>query len=460
MQSYDTPQQGDRKKKTFPGGVLGELGELRGIRGDVNNKTINNIGYMKHLLYFFIPLLFFLLSCSDSSKEPEVIPPTTLETPIIASLNNPDGTYYTLHNEFIRLRKADGSIIAEHEINEPDIMVIPKPYGEQSSYRLYLNDFYTIENSVVIIYKANDADQTIPIEKGYSIAYIFSNDLSTFVEKEFTHGLKSRLFNGETVVIDSKGDLFAYDTQFEEIEHLPLPSCATQLSTLPTTKFAIGKVAGKYYVFGDIYNNMSQTEAIITNYSDGLANIVYKPYDYTIVQDFFPEESTHYPRLDSQDYAFAEDKFTVTYHYTKYSGEKVDVMYTYDVNGNQLSPQPSPERIYIETTHLSNIINSTDAPSNIDNLEDGTYVLFYPYGGSMTVAAIREISDRRINIEFDVTSSDTDILSISKAKQTRSYSSATAFNLMPKQKGNVDIIFSNSDYGIIDTWHILITEVD
>lgn len=277
------------------------------------------------------------------------------------------------------------------------------------------------------------------------------------MKKEFKCGLTYRLDNNDYAVVSSQCDLDVYNGLLEPIKHFNHST-----STLPRLddyyKPAFGRYNGNYYLLGESrYNNSSfagSKDAYIVDFNSESTHIVYKPDEYRIYSDFFKEDS-HYPRLTGFEYGFANDHFECIYKYITYAGDNVSVSYKFDFLGNQISPTPEPMRVGIEWYHFSNIIDSLNQPDEVGTSEENTFLIYYPYGASMTVAAKAYQYDRTFTPDFDIEVSDPSFIDISKST-SRSYNDATTFSLTPKKEGNVDIIFSVPEYNYSETWHLII----
>lgn len=104
--------------------------------------------HIYRFLFFYLLLLltFHFTACSNSEgDEPE--PPTITETAPIGRIDNSDGTYYTLHNDFIRLRSTDGSVLKQLDFEMPEAAILDYGYGNkvEADYKFCFLVFSAIE---------------------------------------------------------------------------------------------------------------------------------------------------------------------------------------------------------------------------------------------------------------------------------------------------------------------------
>lgn len=296
---------------------------------------------MKQIFSLLLLSILVLSSCSDDKKDYEPEPPITIETEPISTVYNSDGTYYTLHEEFIRLRNADGTVIAEHELKFPDEQVLQLPYGEQSSYYYIPRDFYVTESNVVVCFTPSVGLSLPTDETVKCIAYLFNKNLTSQSSKQYVYGFYYRSEDNKIYIFDKDRKLYVYDLSFNLITEMPCPIDATFFN-VATVETAVGEYQGKYYAMGCLNSYQYASEENIVNYTEGKTCIVYRPLEETILSTYFPSEISK-PRCDKVERKFVNGEFIITYFYTKYNGEQVEIKYIYDTQGNQISPDVEPE---------------------------------------------------------------------------------------------------------------------
>ena len=415
---------------------------------------------MKKIFSLLLLSIFILSSCSDDKKDYEPEPPITLETDPIATFYNNDGTYYTLHEEFVRLRNADGTVIAEHELKFPDEQILQLPYGEQITYYYIPSDFFVSESNVLVCFTPSVGLSLPTDETVKCIAYVFNKILTAQSSKQYVYGFYYRPEGNKIFIFDNERNLYVYDLNFNLLTQKPCPTDATFFD-VATVGSAVGEYQGKYYAMGCLNSYNYSSEEYIVNYTDGKTCTVYKPLKETIISTYFPSETSE-PRCDKVERIFKNGEFTITYFYKKYNGEQVEIKYIYDTQGNQIFPVAEPEKYYIECDYFKNssgmvVLTNEDRDPDDCYISENNYQIYLQTGAEMQVSAFHDFYGRHEEVEFDVVSSDDSKLRISKSI-SRSYTGDTQFRLTPFEKGIVDITFTNPQLGEIETWHINIID--
>lgn len=410
---------------------------------------------------FFLSLFaFFAVSCSSDEPDPkqEVYP----ESESIKTIYNADGSYYSLHYECIRLRNANGKLISEIGYFVPDGVTIDKPYGQKDYAPYGIVDFYKYADNIVLVFSADDSNSSTEIgENGVGIAYVFDDKLNEMTTKEFKHGLGYHI-EDEYAVVGPDCSLYVYDPIFNFSYKIEKPADA-DMPTRPAQRHgshipAFGKVNGNFYLMGDGKSPYSQDteEAIIVDYANQTTHLIYKPSRSCIVHDFLPEESSHYPRFDSNTYSFVQDHFEITYPYITYGGITGSVVYKYDVQGNQIEPAYSPH-LDFSTFSTKGLITREmfewlgyEAPDDILCLmqcdsEATIYIekgMLYKY-------------DRPFYVDFSMRCSNPDIVEVTEiSSETTLNNGGHSYSLYAKSVGDVDLVFSTPGYDNILSYRL------
>lgn len=419
---------------------------------------------MKYFYILLSILVLFFSSCSEKDYEP--IPPTEMEeedkldkTPIHV-LENEDGTYYALHDDMLQLRSAEGKVIKEIPYEFPKEIFLNLPYGEQQICGYIPYDMFATDKHIIISFKLGNADylESRDFFEFENVAYLFDKDLSKYSSKNFVYGIESRTIDNKLLIVDSRANFYAYNSILDKIAEYSYPGDGVGVIISKASRLAIGESKGKFYAFTDY--PYSDVEAILINYSDSKTIHVLKPLPQDIIASYFPNEIQE-PRLDSQQYVFDNNLFHIIYHYTKYSGETVEICYSYDVFGNQVSPVPEPEKVYVERYSFQNIhsVLLSDSPTDSDPYDcwigDMNFQVFLETGAFTEFNVFSKYLGRIKEVEYDIESSDSSILLITKTG-SRSNLGRSQYILHPFSLGEVDINISNPDHGIIETWHVKI----
>ncbi len=296
---------------------------------------------MKSILYTLsIFLVFIATSCSENSHEPE--PPSILDTEPKAVLMNDNGTYYTLHDSFVRLRNADGSIIKSLDIEVPAPVSINAGYGDMKE--CYFSLFYLsrLGNNLVSIAMCTDYN----LDNAPRYAITIDPNLTSSRRYEIANAMFFDFLNDHLFSFKRNGEFFLYD------QNIALEKSG-KVDVQITNTHAIGYYSSNYYALAYAVGlpNDTQGDVIIDFYNEKLTPVSFESVS-DVIKKNFPNE-TNEPRYEKQTYAFVDDHLEVTYYFTLFDGSKKEVVISYDMQGHNLDDSLVYSPVHIDLEYAS-----------------------------------------------------------------------------------------------------------
>lgn len=296
---------------------------------------------MKHILFFFSAILLCIASsCSENNYEPE--PPTELESMPLATLTNDDGTYYTLHESFIRLRNADGSIIKSLDLVLPDPVTINTGYGNTKELVYKFFRLLRFDNSIIALALSRD-----DINKQHcAYAYAIDTQLSSYKRHEIAYVKHYEVCNDHLIAINGDGRYYVYSNQF-------LLELDGSFNTQVKQVLSCGFTSPSFYALVYSYSHDThENRYFIINLSEKSMAKLNLPSISKLLTTYFPNE-TNEPRLDETNYAFVDDHIEISYSFTLYDGSKEDVILSYDFTGRSLEEKIANSPVHINLEYPS-----------------------------------------------------------------------------------------------------------
>ncbi len=296
---------------------------------------------MKSFLYTLsIFLVFIAASCSENNHESE--PPSILETVPKAALMNDNGTYYTLHDSFVRLRNADGTIIKSLDIDVPAPVSVNSGYGAMKECYFSLFSLNRLGNNLVTIALRTDYN----LDKAPRYAIAVDPELTSSIRYEIANAIFFDFLNDHLFSFKRNGEFFLYDQNIALVK-------SGKVDVQITNTFAIGYNASNYYAlaYGVGLPNDTQGNVIIDFFNGKVTRVSFESVS-DVIKKYFPNE-TNEPRYEKQTYEFVGDHLEVTYYFTLFDGTNKEVVISYDMQGHNLDDSFAYSPVYIDLEYAS-----------------------------------------------------------------------------------------------------------